>query len=112
MKTIKLKIYKEEIGGRPTFLTTYDLLKSAVNNPPQGGFSVEEMKTRLRILGLLDKHKSVFDIKDGQFKEEMLSIEADMDIEDADYNKLKSLFNDMKWGIVSTSILEISDSLV
>lgn len=111
MKTIKLKVYKEEIGGRPTFLTTYDLLKTAVNNPPQGGFSVEDMKNRLRLLNVLDKHKSEFDIKDGQFKDEMLNIEADMDIEDADFTKLKSLFDEMKWGAVSTAILEISDNL-
>lgn len=111
MKTIKLKVYKEEIGGKPIFLTTYDMLKTAINNPPQGGFSVEEMRTRIRLMGVLDKHKHLFDIKEGEFNDALLNIEADVDIEDADYTKLKSLFDEMKWGIVSKSILEISEGL-
>ena len=62
MKSIELKVAKENIGGRDTFLTTYDLLKSAINNPTQGGFNVDEMIKRLRLLGEVDKHKAMFEI--------------------------------------------------
>lgn len=112
MKTIKLKVYKENIQGKDMFLTTYDLLKSAINQPTQGGFSVEDMKKRLRLLSVLDQHKSTFEIAEKDFNDEKLNLEADLHIEDADYEILKGLFKEMKWGVVSQSILEIHDSLV
>lgn len=112
MKTIKLKVYKENIQGRDMFLTTYDLLKSAVNQPSQQGFSVDDMKKRLRLLNVLDVHKSTFEIAEKDFNDEKLNLEADLQIEDADYEILKGLFKEMKWGVVSQSILEIHDSLV
>lgn len=110
MKTIKLKVYKEDIGGRDTFLTTWDLLKSAVKNTPQG-ITVDEMAKRMRLLTELDKHKSTFNIKPEDFKDSLLELEEDFELEDADYNKLKELFKEMKWGIVSSSIVDISESL-
>jgi len=112
MKTIKLKVYKENIQGKDMFLTTYDLLKSAVNQPTQEGFSVEDMKKRIRLLSVLDKHKSMFEIAEKDFNDDKLNLEADLEIEDADYEILKGLFKEMKWGAVSQSILEIHDSLV
>lgn len=113
MKTIKLKVYKENIGGRDTFLTTYDLLMSSVRhtNPQQGGITVDEMAKRMRLLTEIDKHKATFDIKEGDFKDSHLELSADLELEDADYNKLKDLFKEMKWGVVSSSIVEISESL-
>ena len=112
MKTIKLKVYKEDIGGRDTFLTTYDLLMSAVRNTnPQQGITVDEMAKRMRLLTEIDKHKPMFNIKPEDFKDSCLELEADLELEDADYSKLKELFKEMKWGVVSSSIVEISESL-
>ena len=107
MKSIELKVAKENIGGRDTFLTTYDLLKSAINNPTQGGFNVDEMIKRLRLLNELDKHKDLFEITDGKFDDAMLERKATLELEDADYTKLKELFKEMKWGVVSKTIIEI-----
>jgi hypothetical protein len=107
MKSIKLKVAKESIQGRDTFLTTYDLLKSAINNPSQSGFSVDEMMKRLRLLEKVDAHKDLFDIKPEQFNDSMLEREAELELEDSDFSKLKELFNEMKWGVVSKSIIEI-----
>jgi len=73
MKSIELKVAKENIGGRDTFLTTYDLLKSAINNPTQGGFNVDEMIKRLRLLGEVEKHKELFEINAEEFKDEFLT---------------------------------------
>jgi hypothetical protein len=107
MKSIELVVAKENIGGRDTFLTTYDLLKSAINNPTQGGFNVDEMIKRLRLLGEVEKHKELFDIKPEDFKDELLERKATLELEDADYTKLKELFKEMKWGVVSKTIIEI-----
>ena len=107
MKSIELKVAKENIGGRDTFLTTYDLLKSAINNPTQGGFNVDEMTKRLRLLNEVDKRKDLFEITDGKFDDAMLEIKATIELEDADFTKLKELFKEMKWGVVSKTIIEI-----
>ena len=107
MKSIELKVAKENIGGRETFLTTYDLLKSAINNPSKEGFSVDEMIKRLRLLNEVDKHKSTFEIEEGKFDDSMLEKKATLELEDADFAKLKELFKEMKWGVVSKTIVDL-----
>ena len=107
MKSIELKVAKENIGGRDTFLTTYDLLKSAINSSTKEGFNVDEMTKRLRLLNEVDKHKDLFEITDGMFDVAMLERKATLELEDADYTKLKELFKEMKWGVVSKTIIEI-----
>lgn len=107
MKSIELKVAKENIGGRDTFLTTYDLLKSAINSTTKEGFNVDEMTKRLRLLNEVDKHKDLFEITDGKFDDVMLERKATLELEDADYTKLKELFKEMKWGVVSKTIIEI-----
>ena len=89
MKSIELVVAKENIGGRDTFLTTYDLLKSAINNPTQGGFNVDEMIKRLRLLGEVEKHKELFEINGEDFKDELLERKATLELEDADFAKFK-----------------------
>ena len=111
MKSIELKVAKELLpskeGMQQTLLTTYDLLKSAINNPTQGGFNVDEMIKRLRLLNEVDKHKDLFEITDGKFDDAILERKATLELEDADYTKLKELFKEMKWGVVSKTIIEI-----
>ena len=113
MKSIELSVTKELLpsknGIQETFLTTYDLLKSAINNPTQGGFNVDEMIKRLRLLAEVDKHKDLFDIKIEEFKDEVLERKATLELEDADFTKLKELFKEMKWGVVSKTIVDLSN---
>jgi hypothetical protein len=111
MKSIELVVAKENIGGRDTFLTTYDLLKSAINNPTQGGFNVDEMIKRLRLLGEVEKHKDLFEINPEDFKDDFLDRKATLELEDADFTKLKELFKEMKWGVVSKTIVDLSNQL-
>lgn len=111
MKPIELKVTKEFIQGRDTFLTTYDLLKSAINNPSQNGFTVEEMMQRLRLLDKLDAHKGLFEINAKDFNDSMLERTATLELEDSDFNKLKELFKEMKWGVISKTIVELSKEL-
>jgi len=109
MKSIELLVTKENIGGREIFFTTYDLLKSVINNPAQGGFNVDEMIKRLRILGEVEKHKDLFEINQDNFKDDMLDRKATLELEDADFTKLKELFKEMKWGVVSKTIIDLSN---
>ena len=115
MKSIELKVAKELLpsknGLQDTFLTTYDLLKSAINNPSQGGFSVDEMVKRLRLLNKVDEQKGLFDIKPEDFNDSMLERTATLELEDSDFTKLKELFKEMKWGVVSKTIVELSKEL-
>ena len=115
MKSIELKVAKELLpaknGLQDTILTTYDLLKSAINNPSQGGFSVDEMMQRLRLLDKVDAHKGLFEIKPEDFNDSMLDRTATLELEDSDFSKLKELFKEMKWGVVSKTIVELSKEL-
>jgi hypothetical protein len=115
MKSIELVVAKETLptknGMQDTFLTTYDLLKSAINNPTQGGFNVDEMIKRLRLLGEVEKHKDLFEINQDNFKDDMLDRKATLELEDADFTKLKELFKEMKWGVVSKTIVDLSNEL-
>ena len=108
MKTVKLKVIKENIGGRDTILTTYDLLKSTINNPKEGGFNVDEMIKRLRLLEKLDAHKEIFTIEEANL-ENSLAITAELSLEDADYNDLKELLKGMKWGVISQAIVDLTN---
>jgi hypothetical protein len=111
MKSIQLKVTKEFLSGRDQFLTTYDLLKSSINNPSQQGFSVDEMMKRLRLLDKVDEHKFLFDIKSEDFNDSMLDRTSLLELEDSDFIKLKELFKEMKWGVVSKTIVELSKEL-
>ena len=108
MKSIELKVVKEEITGKPTIFTTFDILKTVINNPEQGGFNVEEMMKRLRLLEKLDEHKSLFN---REFTGDDLDVTATLELEDSDLEKLKSLFGQVKWGVVSKFIIDLNKEL-
>lgn len=108
MKTITLKVTKENIGGNDFYFSTFDLLKIAINNPQKGGFDVDEMMKRLRLLEKLDAHKEKFEIGEKAITDEMVGLEATLELEDADFNKMKELFKLAKWNVVSNTIVELS----
>ena len=110
MKSIELKVTKENVQGRDTFFTTFDLLKTAINNP-QEGFNVDEMVKRLRLLNKVDEYKELFDIKPENFTDADLEKKATLELEDADFTKLKELFSNVKWGVVSQTIVDIHTDL-
>lgn len=92
MKTIKNKTTQLKISEKEGFADYRFLLKQVVNAPSQGGYSIEEIKTRLRITDLLEG-------------------EGDIDIEDADFKKLKELFDSYKWAIVHKDVVELSEEI-
>jgi len=111
MKTIQLNIRKEKLNGQDVFFNTYELLKTAINNPVQGGFDVDEMIKRLRLLEKLDAHKEIFTKEYLPSEEGYLLVNETFELEDADFDKLKELFKNCKWGVVSQTIVDLAGQL-
>jgi hypothetical protein len=111
MKTITLTAVKETtVDGKEIILTSYDLLKSIINNVPQGGFTPEAMQQRLKLLSVIDKERNSFVIPKGTKIEDVPAVffeqKKSIKLEDADYEVLKDLAKEMKWGILSSFIYD------
>jgi hypothetical protein len=111
MKSINLRVTKENIQDRDTFFTTYDLLKVAINNPQEGGFTVDEMMKRVRLLNKLEEYQSMFKVEEGKFDDSYLEKSDVLELEDADFLKLKELFRQVKWGVVSKTIIDLHNEI-
>lgn len=111
MKTVTLRFAKEKVLGRETFFSTLALLKSAVNNvTSQQGLSVDEMSKRLKILDVLESHSDM-DVEEGSFSDDLLKKEKEIQLEDADHDKLKQLFGEVKWMVLAKFIVELDKEL-
>lgn len=103
MKSINLSITEEQIevntkeGVKPiTFkISSVDLLKQAVNSPSKNGYSISEMKQRLRLLDIIEKADN----------EKSETIE----FEDADFKTVSDLVRDTKWTVLSKAVIKFSD---
>jgi len=67
-------------------MTYFDLFKVVLENKGQDGFTIQEMRKRLRVMEILEK---------GTENAEM---------EDDDFETLKACWDAMKWGIVSKDV--------
>ena len=70
-----------------------NLLKLCVNQTPKEGFSPSDMRTRLRILDVLEKANGT------------------IELEDSDSKITKDLVAQMKWTILSKDILTFTDEV-
>lgn len=111
MKSITLRYGKEKIQNRDTFFSTLSLLKSAVNNvASQQGLSVDEMSKRLRLKDLLEKHPEM-DVQEKDYTDSLVEKTKKIDFEDADFDKLKELFAEVKWMVISKFIVDLDKEL-
>jgi len=62
-----------------------------INNTPEGGFTPDEMRSRLRVI------------------DNLKSAETEIQIEDADFEKLKQCVNSMKWAVMDQDIVDFTD---
>lgn len=92
MKTIKNKVTEID-KGEGVKMKYSELAESCVNHPPQGGYSVTEMKDRLNLLGKLDHDKEV------------------IKLEDAEADKLVECVKAMPWGRMHKDIVAFSDAV-
>ena len=70
-----------------------ELIKACLNNVPQGGFTPQEMKERMKILDVLE------------------TANGTIDLEDADAKKMKDCVKQMKWGLLDKNLIEFIDSV-
>ena len=111
MKTITLRYGKEKIQGKETFFSTVSILKSAINNVgSQQGLSVDEMSKRLKFMDMLNKHPEM-DVEEKEYKDELLLRTKELHLENADFDKLKDLFGEVKWMILAKFIVELDTEL-
>lgn len=107
MKKIQIKKTTEKllINGSLTDveISTLELIKTAVNyNPPgSGGFSVQEMSSRFRILDAVEEFE----------KNENPESSDTLLLEDADYENLKMYVTNTRWGVISKTIIDFVENL-
>lgn len=74
-------------------VTYKDIIVNCVNSvdPKSNGLTVAEMRKRIRILDACEKATEV------------------IELEDNDFNLLKEIINNMRWGIVDRELLSFSE---
>ncbi len=116
-RKIVLKMVKEDndLVGKPIILTTFGLLKEAINNRPEKGFTIEEMQMRLDVMKKLNAYKDIFHIdamstmKD--WTEEKLAVTAELELEKEEYKQVQAWVRVMPWGIISEFVIDFVNSL-
>jgi hypothetical protein len=111
MKCINLCVKKENIQGKDTLFTTYELLKIAINNTQEGGFTIDEMMKRIRILNKLEEYAPIFQIEQDKINDDYLLKHELLELEDADFLKLKELFKQVKWGVFAKFIIDLYNEI-
>lgn len=110
MKPLTLTASKETVHNGVTetavTLTTVDLLKAIINQQPAGGYTIEEMMFRLKMRQLIEPYVQQFSHAD------VTAIHpVTLNLEDADYAKLKELALGMKWAFPAQFIIDFVSSL-
>lgn len=103
MKTITLELPKRVINPqiKPGSLSGFELIKIALNQQPQGGLSTSEIRKRLKVFDKLESVKSLFEINGI----------AELALEDAEFETLKSCYKETTWAIAEPAITEFEDLL-
>lgn len=99
MKTIKLKKVEEVIIHNnqevKTEIKYSELLRVAINNPAQGGYTVSDMAQRIKLLDVVSKAEG----------------SEEVSFEDTDFITLKNLVKETKWSIISKTIVDFVNEL-
>lgn len=89
-------------------VSTQDLIKFCLNNPPEGGsFQYKDYKDRARVENAMDKVTTDADERSGNGSTDLY-----FELEDSDYKNLVRYVRDMKWGVRSPFILEFCDQFL
>lgn len=70
-----------------------DLIVACLDTPPKGGFDIQEMKRRMRILDVVEKGGEEFSF------------------EDADIETLKKCVSSMKWAVFHREVLAFCEAV-
>lgn len=91
MKTLELKDI--EIRSGDEAMNYAHLIRSCLDNAPQGGFSMQDMRDRDRIETALVASNGI------------------LELEDADAQNLKTLVSQMRWGVRHKDILVFCEAV-
>lgn len=92
MKILKNKTYSLK-GEGDKEATTVSLIKFCIHVPVQGGFSLSDVRNRLRIEAACDNTGD------------------EIKLEDADVANLKSIVNEVRWYTVHSDIVDFCDEI-
>jgi hypothetical protein len=93
MKTVKNQ--QTHIKNGENFLNRGDLIKlAAVSPPPDRGITIQDMRSRMRVLDAIDKAGS-----------------GDIEFEDADFAVAKRLFEGFGWISPHKDLIDLADHL-
>ena len=87
MKTVKLR----SLGP----YATKAIIKDIVSNAPPGGINLAQMRSRVRILDVLEKAE-----------------DTELKLEDADHQALVDVFNLASWSKADRDLLQIVDDVI
>jgi len=93
MKTITNKEVKIKDQDDKLMLRS-NLLNIVANNPPERGLTISAMKERMKILDAIEK-----------------ADKGDIELEDAEFNTLKKLYDEYGWLTPHKDIIELADHL-
>jgi len=96
MKNEKHVVGKDGVGKDATE-TTGGLLRACLYQMPQGGFTLDVQRKRLRVLEAVELAE-----KDSK----------DIKLEDADHDTAKECVRTMAWGVMSRGIVEFCDQVL
>lgn len=96
MKSIdnKTTVIVQVVEGKESKMTYHDLLKLIMNVPPQNGYTISEMRQRLKIYAELEPDKK-----------------NKINLEDADFAVLKKCVLDFKWAQAHKDIVAFVDHI-
>jgi len=89
------KIENKKVDVKKTDIKNYfRFIAISINVPPEGGYSIIEMRNRMKIL---DKITNGNELKDSA------------EFEDSEFKCIKECVNKMRWGIISKDIIKFAD---
>lgn len=96
-KPLQINISDEKLEGKPAYS---DLIKVCLNDRPQQGFSIEEMRKRIKVLDV---------IEDAIEKAEVDRSEVSFEFEDDQAALIHQCVKQMKWFQLNKEIVEFVD---
>ena len=118
MRELRCEVKREEVYDFATntykviVLTTIELLRDVINQPPPNGFDTEEMIFRLKMRGIIDnalpKFKYDKTADASTLDEAFFNTTLVIEIEDSDYTKISSLVAIHRWAIPAQFLIDFN----
>lgn len=110
MKSLTINNGIEKIGADSIYYSEYDMIVAAINHAPHGIDVVENFK-RQKLLTLLEPASilSMADKKPEMLNESLAGRSVDIELEDADYKKIKELVRVCKYNTPMKALITLAN---